>query len=53
MDLNRFHNYTVHILEPRNTESSEPELNNIVEKSQDKNTIITQVGMALKRTQKD
>ena len=53
MDINGFHNYAAHILRPQNTESSEPELNHVGDKSQDCNAIITTVGMALKRNQKD
>ena len=40
MDLNRFYIYAVRILRPQNTESGEPELNIVGEKSQDKNEII-------------
>ena len=40
MDLNVFYSYDVHILIPQNTESGEPELNNVGDKSQDKNELI-------------
>ena len=40
MDLDVFYNHIVHILRPKNTESDEPELNNIGEKSQGKNELI-------------
>ena len=53
MDLNFFRNYAAHIRRPQNTESGEPELNNVGEKSQDKNAIITKVGMAPNQTHKD
>ena len=52
MELNGFHKYAAHILRLQNTESGEPELKNVGEKSQDKNAITTQVGMALKLTPK-
>ena len=48
MELNGFHYYAAHILRPKSTESGEPELKNVGEKSQDNNEIITQVGMELK-----
>ena len=38
--MNEFYNYVVHILRPWNTESGEPELKNIREKTQDKNDLI-------------
>ena len=38
--INRFYNYGVNILIPQNTEIGEPELNNIGEKTQDKNELI-------------
>ena len=50
MELNGFHNYTVHILKPQNNEIGEPELKKVWEKPQDKNAIITQAGMASKKT---
>ena len=53
MDLNGFHNYTAHIIITQNTEIGKPELNNVVDKSQYKNALITQVGVVLKKTQKD
>ena len=40
MELNIFYNYAVHIIRPKNTESDEPELKNIRDKSQDKNELI-------------
>ena len=40
MELNRFYNYSVQILRPQDTESGEPELNNVGEKAQDNNEII-------------
>ena len=40
MDLDVFYNHIVHFLRPKNTESDEPELNNIGEKSQGKNELI-------------
>ena len=40
VDINGLYNYAAHILRPQNTESGEPELNNIGEKSQDKNELI-------------
>ena len=40
MKLNGFYNYADHILRPQNTESGEPELNNVGDKSQDNNDII-------------
>ena len=40
VDFNTFYNYAAHILRPQNTESGEPELNNVGEKSQDKNELI-------------
>ena len=40
MKLNRFYNYSAHILRPQNTKSGEPELNNIGEKPQDKKELI-------------
>ena len=40
MDLNRFYNYAAYILRPQNTESGEPELNNIGEIPRDNNDLI-------------
>ena len=40
MEINGFYNYAAHIIRPQNTESGEPELNNVGEKSQDKNDLI-------------
>ena len=40
MDLNRFYNYAANIRIPENTESGEPELNNVGEKYQDNNELI-------------
>ena len=40
MELNVFYKYAVHILIPQNTESGEPQLNNVVEKIQDNNEFI-------------
>ena len=40
MELNRSYNCAVHILSSQNTESGEPELNNIGKKPQDKNEFI-------------
>ena len=40
MEINVFFNYAAHILKPQNTESGEPELNNIGDKSQDENELI-------------
>ena len=40
MDLNGFYKYSVHILRPQNTEMGETELNNVGNKSQDKNELI-------------
>ena len=40
MEINGFYNYAVYILIPQNNEIGEPELNNIGEKSQDKNDLI-------------
>ena len=42
MELNRLCNYTVHILRSQNTESGEPKLNNVGEKSQDNHELIIQ-----------
>ena len=42
MELKGFYKYAVHILIPQNTESGEPGLNNVGEKSQDKNELIIQ-----------
>ena len=39
-DINGFYNYAVQILRPQNAESGETEVNNVVEKSQDKNQVI-------------
>ena len=36
MDLNGFYNHAEHIISPQNTESGEPDLNNVGEKFQDK-----------------
>ena len=40
MDLEWFYKYSVHILRPQNTEMGETELNNVGNKSQDKNELI-------------
>ena len=40
VELNGFYIYSVHILRPQNTESDEPDLNNVGEKSQEKNELI-------------
>ena len=40
MEFNGFFKFAVHILRPQNTESGEPELNNVGDKSQDNNEII-------------
>ena len=40
MELNIVLKHAVHILRPQNTESGEPELNNVGEKYQDKNELI-------------
>ena len=53
MDLNVFHKYAAHIIRPQNNESGEPELKKVWEKPQDKNAIITQAGMASKKTHKE
>ena len=40
VNISIFYNYAVHILRPQNTQSGEPELNNIGEKPQGENEII-------------
>ena len=40
MEFNEFYNYAAHILRPQNTESGEPELKNVGDKSQDTNDLI-------------
>ena len=40
VETNIFYNYTVHILIPQNTESGQPELKNVGDKSKDKNELI-------------
>ena len=40
MDPNGFDNYYVYALRPKNIESDEPEINNIVDKLKDKNKFI-------------
>ena len=40
MELNGLYNYAAHILRPKNTESGEPELKNVGQKSQYKNELI-------------
>ena len=40
MDINGLYNYAAQILRPQNTESGEPELKDVEEKSQDKNELI-------------
>ena len=40
VDINGLYNYAAQILRPQNTESGEPELKDVEEKSQDKNELI-------------
>ena len=53
LNINGFYNYYGNVLVPQNTESGKPELNNVGDKSQYNNALITQVGMVLKKTHKE
>ena len=45
VELNGFYNYAVHILRPKNTESSKPYLKNVGKKYQDKNELIIHIAL--------